>query len=187
MDALIARILREGNAGPGANTASSFEGRSEVDMGRVLDRLSDAGLALPAVPMPVGSYLPARRVGGLVYSSGQTPTVNGQLYFRGRVGAEIDVADAYQAARLAALNCLAEIGQEVGDLDLIDSVVKVNGYVRCAPDFEQQPKVMDGASNLLIELFGERGRHARTAIGVSELPAGAPVEVELIVAIQRHE
>jgi enamine deaminase RidA (YjgF/YER057c/UK114 family) len=150
---------------------------------RVSDRLARLALELPPAPVPVGAYVTARRTGALIYASGQTPTVDGRSRYCGRVGAELDIEAGYQAARLAMLNCLAAVKALIGDLDNVAAIVKVNGYVRSAPGFGAQPKVIDGASDLLEALFGERGRHARTSIGVSELPGGAVVEVELIVEI----
>jgi enamine deaminase RidA (YjgF/YER057c/UK114 family) len=147
-------------------------------------RLTDLGIAIPMLPPPVAAYVPAVRTGRLVYASGQTPTIDGVLQVRGKLGDAISVEEGRGAARLAALNCLAEVRGLLGSLDAISRVVRLTGYVASAPGFGEQPAVMNGASQLLEEVFGEAGRHARSAIGVAELPFGAPVEVELIVEVR---
>lgn len=149
----------------------------------VYDRLRELGLEMPAAPKPAGAYVPAKISRGLIFASGQTPTVDGELVYRGKVGDDINEKDAYAAARLAALNCVAELHYVLGDLDRVREIVKVTGYVASAPGFGQQPRVVNGASELLLELWGESGRHARAAIGVAELPFGGPVEIELIAEI----
>lgn len=149
----------------------------------VYDRLRELGLEMPAAPEPAGAYVPAKISRGLIYASGQTPTVDGELAYRGMVGDEVNEEDAYAAARLAALNCVAELHYVLGDLARVHGIVKVTGYVASAPGFYQQPRVINGASELYQELWGESGRHARAAIGVAELPFGAPVEIELIAEI----
>lgn len=149
-------------------------------MSTINQRLIDLNIHIPALPKPVAAYIPAQITGHLIYASGQTPTIDGKLQFVGRLGEDITIGQGYEAARLACLNCLAEIQSVLGTLDRIKKIVKVNGYVRSAIGFGDQPKVINGASELLIALFGEAGKHARTAIGVSELPFMAPVEVEII-------
>jgi enamine deaminase RidA (YjgF/YER057c/UK114 family) len=144
-------------------------------------RLAALGLTLPPVPAPVAAYIPAVRVGELIYSSGQLPTKDGQLLATGKVGAEVSVEDAVRCARAAALNGLAAVAEAAGDLDAVQQVINVVIFVACAPDFTAQPQVGNGASQLLAEIFGESGRHARSAVGVASLPLDAPVEVELIV------
>ena len=144
-------------------------------------RVDAAGIVVPKLPAPAFAYVPAVRTGNLVYASGQTPTVDGVLQLRGRLGEGVSVEEARVAARLAALNCVAEVRGLLGSLDRVARVIRLTGYVASAPGFDQQPAVMNGASELLQEIFGEAGRHARSAIGVAELPGGAPVEVELIV------
>lgn len=146
-------------------------------------RLVELGISLPVLPPPVAVYVPAVRTGRIVYASGQTPTVEGVLQVRGKVGGDVTVEDGQRAARLAALNCLAEVRALLGSLDLVSRVVRLTGYVASAPGFGEQPSVINGASELLEQVFGEAGRHARSAIGVAELPFGAPVEVELIVEV----
>jgi enamine deaminase RidA (YjgF/YER057c/UK114 family) len=145
-------------------------------------RLGELGIVLPAVATPAGGYVPARRTGSLVFTAGQLPVVDGQLAATGRVGAEVEAEDAYALARTCALNALAAVDALVG-LDAVTGIVKVVGFVAGAPGFTGQPRVVDGASDLLVEVFGETGRHARSAVGVAELPLGAPVEVELIVEV----
>lgn len=145
-------------------------------------RLAELGITLPAVAVPLASYVPAVRTGNLVYTSGQLPTISGNLTHDGKVGAEVTPEDARIAARTCALNALAAIDSVVG-IDNVTRVVKVVGFVASAPGFTGQPGVVNGASELLGEVFGEAGVHARSAVGVSELPLDAPVEVELIVEV----
>jgi enamine deaminase RidA (YjgF/YER057c/UK114 family) len=146
------------------------------------ERLRELGLELPAVATPAGAYLPARRSGSLVFTAGQLPMVDGVLPVTGKVGAEVDPDTAYGLARTCALNALSAAASVVG-LDAITGVVKVVGFVASAPGFTGQPKVINGASDLLAEVFGAAGRHARSAVGVSELPMNTPVEVELVVEV----
>ena len=145
-------------------------------------RLAELGLALPPVATPAGVYLPAVRSGSLVFTSGQLPLVDGVLAATGKLGAEIGPEQGRQLARTCALNALAAVDGLVG-LDAVVRVVKVVGFVASAPGFTAQPAVINGASELLGEVFGEAGAHARSAVGVVELPLGAPVEVELIVEV----
>jgi enamine deaminase RidA (YjgF/YER057c/UK114 family) len=149
----------------------------------VADRLAELGLTLPAVAAPVASYVPAVRTGNLVWTSGQLPFVDGSLAATGKVGAEVDAGRAQELARVCALNALAAVAAEVGDLDRVRRVVKVVGYVASAPAFFGQPGVVNGASDLLSEVFGDAGRHARSAVGVAALPLDAPVEVEVVVEV----
>jgi enamine deaminase RidA (YjgF/YER057c/UK114 family) len=152
-------------------------------MSRVEDRLSELGLTLPAVAAPVAAYVPAVRSGDLVWTSGQLPFVDGQLVATGKVGATVEPEAAADLARVCALNAIAAVKAEVGDLDTVTRVVKVVGYVASAPDFTGQPSVINGASNLLGEVFGDAGSHARSAVGVAVLPMDAPVEVEIVVRV----
>jgi enamine deaminase RidA (YjgF/YER057c/UK114 family) len=149
----------------------------------VYDRLEELGLKMPAEPEPAGAYVPAKISRGMIYASGQTPTVDGELAYRGKVGEEVSEEEAYEAARLAALNCVAELHYVLGNLNRVKEIVRVTGYVASASGFDQQPKVVNGASELFLELWGESGRHARAAIGVSELPFGGPVEVEVVAEL----
>ncbi len=146
------------------------------------DRLTELGIELPAVPAPAGAYVPAVRTGSLVYTAGQVPFVNGAMAATGKVGAEISPEEAKGHARTCALNAVAAVHALVG-IDSVVRVVKVVGFVASAEGFTGQPAVINGASELLGEIFGEAGRHARSAVGVAELPLGAPVEVELIVEV----
>jgi enamine deaminase RidA (YjgF/YER057c/UK114 family) len=145
------------------------------------DRLRDLGYELPAVPHPAGSYVPATCAGTLLFTAGQLPLKDGQLPYTGKVGAEVSVEEAKEAARLCVINALAAVKAEVGTLENARRIARVTGYVASAAGFNSQPEVMNGASDLLGRLFGEKGLHARTAVGVAELPFDAPVEVELIV------
>jgi enamine deaminase RidA (YjgF/YER057c/UK114 family) len=144
------------------------------------ERLAALGLTLPEVTRPVAAYVPAVRSGPYVYVSGQLPIVDGKLLATGKVGAEVDVARAAALARVCALNALAAAASVAGGLSGIARIVKVVGFVASAPGFGGQPRVINGASELMIEVLGEAGRHARSAVGVAELPLDTPVEVELI-------
>ncbi len=150
----------------------------------VEERLAGLNLALPEPPKPVGNYLPAARVGNLVFTSGQTARINGVRRYVGTVGKEVTPEEAYLSARDAALNCLACIKQAVGSLDRVKRVVKVLGFVNCVEGYDQQPAAINGASDLLERLFGEAGRHARSAVGLRALPSNVSVELELIVEVK---
>ncbi|AFV90680.1 MAG: RidA family protein [Acidipropionibacterium acidipropionici] len=146
-------------------------------------RLAELGVDLPQVAAPVADYVPAVRSGSQIVTAGQLPFVNGELPATGRVGAEVDVEDAASMARLAVLNAVAAAASVAGGVDAIAGVVKVVVFVNSAPDFTGQAAVANGASGLLGEVFGEAGRHARSAVGVASLPLGSPVEVELTVEV----
>ncbi|HWT47636.1 MAG TPA: RidA family protein [Mycobacterium sp.] len=145
-------------------------------------RLGQLGVALPEVVVPLASYVPAVRTGNLVYTAGQLPMEAGKLTRTGKVGAEVSLEEGKAMARICALNALAAVDSLVG-IDAVTQVVKVVGFVASAPGFNGQPSVINGASDLLAEVFGDKGAHARSAVGVSELPLDAPVEVELIVEV----
>ncbi|QNO37113.1 RidA family protein [Protaetiibacter sp. SSC-01] len=145
------------------------------------DRLAELGLALPPVVPPVAAYVPAQISGNLVYTAGQLPMIGGVLPATGKVGAEVGADEAKEFARVCALNALAAAESVIGSLDRVTKVVKVVGFVASAPDFTGQPGVVNGASELLGEIFGEAGTHARSAVGVAVLPLDAPVEVELVL------
>ena len=147
-------------------------------------RLKELGLSIPEIPPAAGAYVPAVRVGKLVFCSGQGPYKDGKFPYLGVVGSDLSLEEGYQAARIAALNCLAEICTIVGSIDNIVRVVQVRGFIASAPDFFDQPKVLNGASELLLDLFGESGRHARSALGTSVLPKNIPVEVEMVVEVK---
>ncbi|MET0997601.1 MAG: RidA family protein [Marmoricola sp.] len=147
------------------------------------ERLADLGLTVPEVPKPVAAYIPALRSGNHVFTSGQLPMRDGQLMLTGKVGGEVSQEEAVECARQCALNALAAVRGEVGELAAIKRIVKVVVFVASTPDFTSQPLVANGVSELFGEVFGEAGRHARSAVGVSVLPLDAPVEVELVVEI----
>ena len=149
-----------------------------------VERLAALGLTLPPVAAPGGAYVPAVRAGQFIYTAGQIPTVDGKLLAVGKVGGEVSVSDAAGLARTCALNALAAAAAAAGGLAANRRIVKVTGFVASAPGFNGQPQVVNGASELLIDVFGEEGRHARSAVGVAELPLGAPVEVELIAEVR---
>lgn len=144
-------------------------------------RLTELGLKLPTLTKPVAAYVPAIVTGNLVYTAGQLPFVDGKLEATGKVGAEVTAEEAAKLARTCALNALAAAASVIGSLDRVTRVVKVVGFVASSPDFSGQPAVVNGASELLGEVFGEAGQHARSAVGVAVLPMDAPVEVELIL------
>jgi enamine deaminase RidA (YjgF/YER057c/UK114 family) len=150
---------------------------------RVSARLAELGVDLPAVPTPAGAYVPALRSGDLVFSSGQLPIVDGALVATGKLGDGITAEQGYQLARTCAINALAAVGGVV-DLDSVVRVVKVVGFVASDPSFSGQPGVVNGASELLGDVFGDAGRHARSAVGVAVLPLDAPVEVEIVVQVR---
>jgi enamine deaminase RidA (YjgF/YER057c/UK114 family) len=147
------------------------------------ERLAELGIELPEVVPPLASYVPVKRTGNLVYTAGQLPMQGGKLAGIGKVGADVSPEDGTALARLCALNALAAVHSLVG-IDAVTQVVKVVGFVASAPGFNGQPGVVNGASDLLAEVFGDAGIHARSAVGVSELPLDAPVEVELIVEVR---
>lgn len=147
------------------------------------ERLAALGLALPAVAAPVAAYVPAVRTGSYVYTSGQLPMLQGALAATGKVGAEVSPERAKELAQTCALNALAAIRAEIGDLSMVTRVVKVVGFVASAPEFTGQPGVVNGASELLGQVFGDAGVHARSAVGVAVLPLDAPVEVEIVVEV----
>ena len=147
------------------------------------ERLAELGLSVPEVAKPVAAYVPAVRTGNHVYTSGQLPMKSGELMFTGKVGGEVSVEDATACAQQCALNALAAVKSEVGDLSRIVRVVKLVAFVASTPDFTGQPGVANGASELVGTVFGDAGQHARSAVGVPVLPLDAPVEVEMIVEV----
>ena len=150
----------------------------------VKSRLAELEIALPPAPQPVGAYVPAVRSGKLVMTSGQLPTSDGKLAATGKVPTDVSAADAAGAARQAALNALAALAAESGGVERIARILRVNVYVACAPQFTDQATVANGASELLVELFGEAGRHTRCAIGVAALPLNAPVELDIVAELK---
>jgi enamine deaminase RidA (YjgF/YER057c/UK114 family) len=147
------------------------------------ERLADLGLSVPDVAKPVAAYVPALRSGSHVFTSGQLPMRDGELMLTGKVGGEVTQEEAVECARQCALNALAAVRAEVGDLSAVKRIVKVVAFVASTPDFTGQPLVANGVSELLGEVFGEAGRHARSAVGVNVLPLDSPVEVELVVEV----
>jgi enamine deaminase RidA (YjgF/YER057c/UK114 family) len=147
------------------------------------EKLTSLGLELPEAPKPVATYVPAVRTGNLLFLSGVLPMRNGQLAFTGKLGRDLTVPEGIEAAKIAILNALAIAKQELGSLDRITRVVKVVGHVASADGFAEQPQVLNGASDLLVAIFGDAGRHARVATGAAELPRGAAVEIEVILAV----
>jgi enamine deaminase RidA (YjgF/YER057c/UK114 family) len=152
--------------------------------GNVESRIKGLALTLPEAPKPVAAYIPAKQTGNLVFTAGQLPMVNGELISKGLLGQDVEIDEANKAARICTLNALAAIKGVIGDLDRIKQIVRVVGYVASVPTFTQQPAVVNGASELLLEIFGENGKHARSAVGMAVLPLNASVEIELTVEIE---
>jgi enamine deaminase RidA (YjgF/YER057c/UK114 family) len=146
-------------------------------------KLKELGLTLPAPPKPVANYVPVVRVGDLLFLSGVLPSKDGQLIMTGKLGQTLSIEQGMEAAKVAVLNALAIVRSEVGSLDRVKRVVKMVGHIASATGFTDQPQVLNGASDLLVAVFGEAGRHARVAVGAAELPRQAPVEIELIVQV----
>jgi len=147
--------------------------------GKIAQRLADLGIDLPQAPAPAANYIPFVVSGGLVFVAGQVPVLNGEIKFQGRLGESMDVEEGYQAARLCGLNLIAQARAAAGgDLDRIKRVVKLGGFVSSTPGFTDQPEVVNGASDLMAEVFGEAGKHARFAVGAPSLPRGVAVEVD---------
>ena len=144
-------------------------------------RLEELGIELPLTPAPAGAYVPATRAGNLIFTAGQLPLEAGEITVQGKVGDTVDVEEARDAARLCAMNALAAASSQTGGVAGISRIVKVTGFVASAPGFHEQPQVINGASEFLGEIFGDAGLHARSAVGVAELPMDAPVEVEIVV------
>jgi enamine deaminase RidA (YjgF/YER057c/UK114 family) len=158
--------------------------RTEVTAVEAEAKLRALGFILPRPPQPVGSYLLAQQVGTLLFLSGTTCYTDGGLLYKGRLGEELTVEQGQAAARQTMLNLLAVIKSTLGDLDRVERVIKLNGYVNSALNFDRQPEVINGASELLEQIYGESGRHARTSIGVSDLPGHIPVEIELVIQVR---
>lgn len=152
--------------------------------GRIETRLAELGIVLPPAAAPVANYVPFVVSGGLVFVSGQVGMADGKPRYLGRLGADLDVDTGYQAARLCGLNLLVQLKAACGgDLDRVRQVVRLGGFVNCTPEFTDHPKVVNGASDLMVEVFGDTGRHARAAVGAPSLPLGVAVEVEGVFAI----
>lgn len=153
-------------------------------MSIIENKISKLGIKLPDAPKPAASYVPAKQVGNLLYTSGQDCRVEGVLKYEGKVGSDLSVEEGYDAARQAMINCLAVIRDHLGNLDRVKQVVKLLGFVNSSDSFVEQPYVINGASDLLIDIFGESGKHARSAISANELPFNTPVEIEMIVEFE---
>ena len=153
-------------------------------MSEIENRIKNLGLVLPEVPAPLAAYIPAKKTGHVIFTAGQLPLLKGELICKGLLGQDVDVEQAYQAARICTLNALAAIKGVIKDLDQIVQVVRVVGYVASTSTFTQQPAIVNGASELLLEIFGEVGKHARSALGVASLPLNASVEIELTVEVK---
>ena len=151
--------------------------------GKIDAHLADIGITLPTATAPVANYVPYVISGNLVHISGQITMENGELKFVGKLGADYDVETGQKAARLCALNLVAQLKAAIGDLDKVSRVVKLNAFVNSAPDFTDQPKVVNGASDTMVEIFGDAGKHARSAVGVAALPLGVAVEIDGIFEI----
>lgn len=151
--------------------------------GTVEGRLAEAGIVLPAAPAPAGNYVPVVVTGNLAVVSGQIAARDGRVVIRGRLGADVSIEQGHEAAKLCAVNILAQLKAAIGDLDRVRRCVRLAGFVACAPEFTDQPKVMNGASDLMALAFGEAGKHARVAVGAPSLPLGTAVEVEALFEI----
>ena len=149
----------------------------------VEEKLNEMGIEIPEAPKPLASYIPVTKVDNLVFTAGQIPMVNGELKFKGKVGKDISLEDGVKAAQLCTVNCLSVIKSEVNNLDNIKRIVKVTVFVNSADGFTDQPKVANGASDMLVKVFGENGKHVRSAFGVNELPIDSSVEIEMIVEV----
>jgi enamine deaminase RidA (YjgF/YER057c/UK114 family) len=153
-------------------------------MAKIEKRLDELGLKLPPAPLPLGAYVPALTVGKLVFVSGQLPRQGDRIAVTGKVDTEVGIAEAKAGARLAGLNCLAVLKAEINDLDRVKRIVRLTGHVASSPSFFRQAEVMNGASELMVEVFGERGKHTRMTLGVPVLPGNAAVTVEMIAEIE---
>jgi len=153
-------------------------------MDSIENRMKELGLEMPPAPKPLAQYVPAKLVGNLVFVSGQGPMKDGKPIHTGRVGADLSLEEGAACARLCALNCLAAVRSVVGTLDRVEEIVQLRGFVSSAPGFDKQPEVLNGASELLLQLFGEKGRHARAALGTCILPRNIPIELEMVVRVR---
>lgn len=150
----------------------------------VHETLARLGITLPHPPAPVGAYVPWVQTGKLIMTSGQLPWKEGTMMWPGRLGEQVTVEQGYQAARLAAVNALAQIQAACGDLERVRRILRLEGYVHCAPGFRDHPKVLDGASDLMLEVFGERGRHARIALGIADMPLNAAIQLAVWAEVE---
>lgn len=151
---------------------------------KIEEKLNEMGIKILEAAKPVASYVPFRRVGNLIYISGQDCRVNGKLKYEGKVGRDVTEKEAYEAARITAINLLAILKSAIGNLDKVVKIVNLHGFVNSADGFVRQPMVINGASDLLLEVFGEKGKHSRCALSANELPFNTPVEIEMIVEVE---
>jgi len=156
-------------------------------MGKIEKKLRAMGIIIPDVPKPVASYVPCVQTGKLVYTSGQGCKKDDIPVYKGKLGENLSVEEGYEAAKISIINCLAILRGHLGSLDRVKKVVKLLGFVASVPEFDQQPYIINGASDLLIKIFGEKGKHARSAIGTNVLPSNMPVEIEMIVEVEEEE
>lgn len=150
---------------------------------KIEERIKELGLELPEAPAPAAAYVTCKQVGNLVYVSGQGPIINGSQLYTGKVGSELTEEDGYEAAKLCGLNLLAQLKRFLGDLDLIKNVVNVKGFIASTTESFNQPRVMNGMSDLMVSVFEEKGKHTRCALGTNVLPGNIPVEVEMVVEV----
>lgn len=148
------------------------------------EKLAQLGITIPEAPTPLAAYVPGQVIGNYFYTSGQVALQNGSLAYKGRVGAGLSEEDGIAAARVCVLNCLGVAKKYLGDLERIEQIVKLTVFVNCVEGYPNQPKIANGASELLVEIFGDKGKHARSAVGVSGLPLDSPVEIEMIALIK---
>ena len=151
---------------------------------KIEKKLEEMGYSLPPTPTPAGAYIPLRRTGNLVYISGQGSMVEGELKYAGKVGSDVTEEEGYEASRISVINLLSILKSAIGDLDKVVQVINLHGFVNSAPGFVRQPMVINGASEFLVDLFGEKGRHSRCALSCNELPFDTPVEIEMIVEVE---
>lgn len=148
------------------------------------ERIKELGYTVPEAPKPLAAYIPALREGNLVYTAGQLPLASGELKFKGKLGKELTEEEGKKAAELCALNCLSVVKSVAGSLDNVERIIKVTAFINSAPGFTDQPKIANGASEFFVNVFGEQGKHVRSAVGVNELPLNAAVEVEIIAKLK---
>ncbi len=151
---------------------------------KIEKKLEEMGYSLPPTPAPAGAYIPFRRTGNLVYISGQGSMVEGELMYAGKVGSDVTEEEGYEASRISVINLLSILKSAIGDLDKVVQIVNLHGFVNSAPGFVRQPMVINGASEFLVDLFGEKGKHSRCALSCNELPFDTPVEIEMIVEVE---
>ncbi len=153
-------------------------------MGKIEERLKELGLSLPPAPSPMGSYLPWTRVGNIVFISGQLPRRGNELVYKGKISSQLSIEQGIEASKLCALNAISVLKSAIVELDKVEQILRLTCWVASDADFFDQPKIANGASDLLVEVFGERGKHSRMTTGVIALPANAPVAVDLVVAVE---